>query len=450
MKTKILLTNLIYLVILSINLFTIDSLKSFKSKNEVSVIILGAGVSGISTAYFLHKAGIKSTILEAQDRPFGRVKTESETFGYPVDHGAIWVDFTLPGNPFQKYMKKFKTQLVKVNPKNSTLFGLDNKQYNYYKEFKEIFGRFIKFSNYRKPLEYLNIYAQQTNFTESEYLFIKEYFNLFFFDKIKHPIEKSYFKVITESYMSFFFQSKGFYMLPKGYGEFFSNFLTPLKIKYKTVITKVTHDKDKVEFIDSNGEKYVGDYAVITAPLGVLKKNLIKFDPDLSKGKKNAIRKTSIQQINKVMVEFEEKFWGNEFLIFLLDKQSSIFMGVNFHKVNGKNILIFIVNDTHEYVLSSKSEEDIKQFLQRKMEACYPGKSVIIKKLLKTNWSESPFTYGAYSRERNTSHKDIFNKPEGRVYFAGEHTAERPASTQGAWISGRDRANQIIKKLSKK
>ena len=73
-----------------------------------------------------------------------------------------------------------------------------------------------------------------------------------------------------------------------------------------------------------------------------------------------------------------------------------------------------------------------------------------IKKLLKTNWSESPFTYGAYSRERNTSHKDIFNKPEGRVYFAGEHTAERPASTQGAWISGRDRANQIIKKLSKK
>jgi monoamine oxidase len=38
-------------------------------------IIIGAGLSGLATAYFLKKQGIQATILEAQPRYGGRIKT---------------------------------------------------------------------------------------------------------------------------------------------------------------------------------------------------------------------------------------------------------------------------------------------------------------------------------------------------------------------------------------
>jgi monoamine oxidase len=54
-------------------------------------IIIGAGLSGLATAYFLKKQGIQATILEAQPRYGGRIKTIYSPHGQtPMEMGATW------------------------------------------------------------------------------------------------------------------------------------------------------------------------------------------------------------------------------------------------------------------------------------------------------------------------------------------------------------------------
>lgn len=51
-----------------------------------SAIVIGGGLSGLAAAWRLQKAGVDVTVLEAQDRPGGRVRTE-EVDGYRIDTG---------------------------------------------------------------------------------------------------------------------------------------------------------------------------------------------------------------------------------------------------------------------------------------------------------------------------------------------------------------------------
>lgn len=51
-----------------------------------SVIVIGAGMAGLSAAYELSKQGLECLVLEQSDRPGGRVRTD-HTEGYALDHG---------------------------------------------------------------------------------------------------------------------------------------------------------------------------------------------------------------------------------------------------------------------------------------------------------------------------------------------------------------------------
>lgn len=55
-------------------------------KKNGKVIILGAGISGLSTAFWLDRAGYDIMILEADGQPGGSVKTKNEN-GFLIDYG---------------------------------------------------------------------------------------------------------------------------------------------------------------------------------------------------------------------------------------------------------------------------------------------------------------------------------------------------------------------------
>lgn len=60
------------------------------SKNQTEVVIIGAGLAGLTAAMMLQEAGVSFVVLEARDRAGGRVFSRSEA-GVIIDYGAQWV-----------------------------------------------------------------------------------------------------------------------------------------------------------------------------------------------------------------------------------------------------------------------------------------------------------------------------------------------------------------------
>lgn len=58
---------------------------------EKRIMIVGAGLSGLTLAYLLSKHAIKTTILEASPRLGGRIQTEIGPLGTPLELGATWL-----------------------------------------------------------------------------------------------------------------------------------------------------------------------------------------------------------------------------------------------------------------------------------------------------------------------------------------------------------------------
>lgn len=60
-------------------------------ENNVDVVVVGAGLAGLTAARDLQRAGLKVCVLEARDRVGGRIWTQTQEDGVFIDHGGQFV-----------------------------------------------------------------------------------------------------------------------------------------------------------------------------------------------------------------------------------------------------------------------------------------------------------------------------------------------------------------------
>ncbi|MBP2283905.1 monoamine oxidase [Flavobacterium sp. CG_23.5] len=58
--------------------------------SKPNIVIIGAGLTGLATAYFLQKKGIEFVVLEANDSIGGRIETIIGSHGATMEMGATW------------------------------------------------------------------------------------------------------------------------------------------------------------------------------------------------------------------------------------------------------------------------------------------------------------------------------------------------------------------------
>lgn len=84
------------------------------------VIIIGAGLSGLATAFQLKKAGISLKILEAQNRLGGRIETIYGNYQTPMEMGATW--FGKEHNHLLQLLKELNIGFFEQHTEGTALF----------------------------------------------------------------------------------------------------------------------------------------------------------------------------------------------------------------------------------------------------------------------------------------------------------------------------------------
>ena len=203
--------------------------------------------------------------------------------------------------------------------------------------------------------------------------------------------------------------------------------------------------------------KFKAQAVVVTVPAGVLKKNVIKFDPELPKRKKGAIARIGFGVLNKCILVFPYRFWppGEEMFGFVNKDPKDrglFFQFISYEHVAGAPVLLALTSGKAAAMHARQPKDKIKKMMmdclrlvfveQRNIEVPDPVACET------TNWGEDEFAYGSYSSIVLGSSGEtcdvLAEDLQKRVFFAGEHTVkEYIATMHGAFFSGLRVAGKI-------
>lgn len=229
-----------------------------------------------------------------------------------------------------------------------------------------------------------------------------------------------------------------------------------------------TESAPGIQLCLSDGTSIEGDLCVCTLPLGVLKKDQVRFDPPLSECHRNAIDAIGFGILNKIILHFPKKFWGS------LDSfgvahpndptrtQSFVDCSIN---EDGHVLMLFLGGsaarridaydaEDGDFVQSSMTDDEAVADAMTSLKLIFGHHNVpnpIATHV--TRWGSDPWARGAYSFAQVGCQERAYDdvaQPIGNLGFAGEHTSKVGHSTvHGAWETGQREAQRVVQEITR-
>jgi len=380
--------------------FPVDFQHSFDGK----VIIIGAGVAGMTAGYVLNELGIEYKILEASSTYGGRIKKVDDFADFPIDLGAEWVHHFVGGGRDIPFLK----DILSANDADYKTFAYKPATFAFWNTKKDK----IRSPNMIEKFVYwlVNAVIGDHKFKNSTWFDV--------FDKRVYPIVKDH-------------------------------------IIYNQVVEEIDYQGAKVlvrtKGTQGNSTQFEADKVLSTVPIQILQKKMIRFVPAMPAKKTLAIENEMVPEGVKVFMEFSEKFYEDVLIFdhFKFNTHTSAIYDAAYNKDSKKHILGFFLMDTDAEVLlarvfETKNEtaetrkleshggrrykaftdehrEKLVQLLLEDLDKVYDGKaSKTFKKSVIQNWSCEPYIQGSYSSMKLKGYKDRISPLSDKVYFAGE------------------------------
>ncbi len=438
----------VLILIIVISIITISDKENKINKNEKKVIVIGTGISGLAAANELKNQGIDVVVLEAQDRIGGRLRTD-RSLGVAFDEGASWIH-TPKGNPLTDIANKAGAKHQITDDNSYTSYDKDGRKRSSLeyekgeKRYYDILEELSEYGDEGKSFEevYKNKYPKEYN-DRLQKFFLSTY--LTFDTGATKELSSIYYNAGEEYDGEDEIITNGYDLLPQYLSK-------GLDIKLNERVSAIDYSGDKVKITTSNSV-YESDYVIVTVPLGVLKKNVIKFNPELPSEKKEAISNVGMNCVNKYLLVWDKAFWDidKQFISYTPDVKDKFNYFLNITKIHPTvNALMTFAYDEYAKKTETMSDEEVTKDIMDHLSKMYGNKIPQPKKILRSKWCNNENSYGAYSftaiDTKPSDFDELSKSIDNKVFFAGEHTSRSYFSNaHGAYLSGIREANKIKK-----
>lgn len=417
-----------------------------------SVLVIGAGISGLAAASELKRKGLTVTVLEARDRTGGRINTSLRWKDLPADLGASWIHGTT-GNPITELADELGLERVVTDWESAELYDADGNAVSDSEEearstaFDELLSDLEDLREQYLEAEKADIslgaaieqLLSQGDYSEAEL------HDLAF--TINTEIEQEYAADATSLSFLNWDQGEAFdgdqVVFPNGYSDIPNSLAEGLDIRLNQVVTLISLADDGVT-VQTETDSFSADRVIVTVPLGVLKRGSIQFDPALPDEKLKAIDLLEMGLLNKLYLRFPSAFWSDDDVTFIEYKgeQTGPFAEtLNLYKIFGVPALMMFNACSYAHTLEDKSDEETIAAAMEVLRTLYGTEIPEPSDYQITRWGQDPFAWGSYSYigvGASGEDSDALAAPVGtRLFFAGEATNRDYSSTvHGAYMSG--------------
>jgi monoamine oxidase len=450
-------------------------------QQRYDVIIVGAGMAGLTAARTLTESGRRVVVLEAQDRIGGRGLTD-ETFGVPLDDGGAWLH-GIHGNPLVEMAEDrgFKhvatntdvtaTGYVYIGNHRLCKKGEDKTRPDCKgKEKKDELERFAEaFEAFEIAVTEAAVKGEDK--AADAYLPKETQYSpyLALIKASSGPLESAAELEESGAIDVAMFDSSDDHFITKGFGAFVVKLGEEARQSGAPILTEMPvtsinyEDSGKVVVGTSKGQSFEGRKVLMTVSTGVLSstdpKNRIEFKPALPPGKRAAIAALPMGVMNKIIMKFNKDIFGdvtpNSWALHEDAKSHEVMAFVL--KPLGAPIAVGFYGgeQAKRYEKDDSAALDHAKLALRDMFGPRVDSELVSSPPPRiTHWHANPWTFGSYSAAQpngSQMHKEMGKPVEGRVFFAGEacSMASHNGAFSGAYESAIRASLELLKALTR-
>jgi monoamine oxidase len=469
-------------------------------KYKGTVVVIGAGCAGLAAAQQLRGFGYKVVVLEARNRPGGRVcnaKLEGPGTAAVGDMGASFIT-GLDGNPITIAARQQGIPLFHVDDYTPLFLedgttpdkDLDRDMHKTHDALlnkvedlrQEQMGDMslgaalsVLLKTHKQALINDNVHVQNDPVKMELALKLLEWYHA--------NLEFANAALVKDLSMKYWdqddmYEPKGAHCLvPNGNLNWLSGYCTDdLPVFYRHEVTEIRYsrqgvivhtaaggrdiilsDKNTTNSITATGEnkEFRADAVVVTAPVGVLKSGDITFNPPLPKRKLRVINRFGFGVLNKVALLFPNMFWPSDMFGRVAHHPSNrgeAYLFYSYAHCSGGALLVTLIAGKAAQAYEHLTEQQAISKVMMHLRAMFEPQGIPVPAPLSgvaTKWGSDPYAKGSYSSYQpgcrgGDDNDQLQENLGGRVYFAGEATCRKyPATMHGALVSGMDTAANL-------
>lgn len=446
---------------------------------SAEVLVAGAGLAGLAAAYELVRMGHRVTVLEARDRPGGRVHTIRDGFddGLYVEAGAVFVPdhhgLTVG------YARELGVPLVFVDDAR----GVGQRYFVRGRSVAVQPGRRVRWPMQLPPMEagltpgalrarYLDPVldeigdpahpswpaASALRYDEVSLVGLLRargasddavsIIGLGYLDEWGDGIEAC----SALSLLRDLAQQRGrrwAFRIGGGSDRLPRAFAARLgeRIRYGAAVEEVAQDGDGVRVaIRRGGEREVlaADYLVCAIPFAVLR--AVRVTPPFAAGKRRAVQGLRTTSVTRVYLQVRERCWPLRELAVATDLPVMHLADATHGQRGPRAVLEAFVTGPNARRLAAMDQEARIARTRGQAERVHPGLARVFERGASYAWDADRWARGDYAwfaPGELGAFGPHLARPEGRVHFAGDHTSPLPGWMQGALASGRRAADEV-------